>query len=300
MAHLDTIADREAEWSATADHLKSVIDKARAAVFALSVAGALLAAIASQMAAADPAAALVRDPRTWVAIAAAVCLAAATYFTQRLLGSERVTGWVRARAVAEGLNREAHRFATAAAPYGDPDRDKAAALLNEERTKIEKDAEDLLPKLVSPAGKGVAPRGPLTVDQYMQQRVDGQIESYYRPKAAAYAKAAKRLRTTEFWLALAAALITAAASVVGKIPLWFGVTLDIAAFTAVLTTIAGAVLAHVEASRYDFLAMTYLATARRLQDRKNGPRVPLSDFVNDCETIIAAENSSWIAKWTGR
>ncbi|HTF01150.1 MAG TPA: hypothetical protein VK621_21265, partial [Bradyrhizobium sp.] len=47
-------------------------------------------------------------------------------------------------------------------------------------------------------------------------------------------------------------------------PLW-GVQFDFAAFTAVLTTVAGAVLAHVEASRFDFLVTTYLATARGLR-----------------------------------
>ena len=77
-----------------------------------------------------------------------------------------------------------------------------------------------------------------------------------------------------------------------------GLPIDAAAFTAVLTTLAGAVLAHVEASRYDFLVMTYRATARRLQDRLDGSQQPWSDFVNDCENILATENTSWIAKWT--
>jgi len=65
----------------------------------------------------------------------------------------------------------------------------------------------------------------------------------------------------------------------------------------VLTTVAGAVLAHVEASRFDFLVTTYLVTARRLEDRKGGSREPFSALVTDCENIIATENMSWIAKW---
>jgi cytochrome c biogenesis protein CcdA len=100
----------------------------------------------------------------------------------------------------------------------------------------------------------------------------------------------------EFGLALVATLITAIASVTGKSIPAFGVGFDIAALTAVITTIAGALLAHVEASRFDFLVTTYLATARRLEDRKSGPQDPVSTFVNDCETIIATENMSWIAK----
>jgi len=58
------------------------------------------------------------------------------------------------------------------------------------------------------------------------------------------------------------------------------------------------VLAHVEASRFDFLVTTYLATARRLENRRNRSQEPWSDFVNDCENILATENTSWIAKWT--
>jgi hypothetical protein len=99
-------------------------------------------------------------------------------------------------------------------------------------------------------------------------------------------------------LALAATLITAAASVTPKVNLIFGVQFDIAALTAVLTTIAGAVLAHIEASRFDFLVTTYVAAARHLEDRGNGPNDPWSDFVTDCERILEAENNSWIAKWT--
>jgi hypothetical protein len=296
MAHLDVIADRQAEWSATANSLKSVIDRARRAVFVLSVLGALLAAVASQMGSTDPSAPE-SNARTWVAIAAAISLAVATFFSQRLLGAEHTNAWVRARAVSEALKREAYKFAAGAAPYDGADRDAAAALLDQERGRIEADGDDLLGLQVRATGPGSTPRAPLTPDEYVAQRVDGQIR-WYRDKADQYSRAARNLRWTEFGLALAATLITALASVVGKsIPL-FGMTWDIAALTAVLTTIAGAVLAHVEASRYDHLVMTYRAASRRLQDRKGSARPSWSGFVNDCESILSTENASWIAKWT--
>ena len=298
MAVLDTVADRQAQWSETANHLKSTIDDARWWVFALSVAGAILAAVASQMGgpATDAATISIGNPRSWVAIAAAVSLAFATFFTSRLLGSEHVTDWVRARAISERLKREAFRFAAAAAPYDDPNRAKAELALDDERKKIEDDGVDLLGKQVAATGKGSLPRGPLTQDEYIARRVKAQIE-WFNPKADKYQAIAARLRTIELILAAAATLITAVASVAGKSVLW-GVSFDFAAITAVLTTIAAAVLTHVEASRYDFLVMTYRATARRLQDRANRSHVPWSDFVNDCENFLAAENASWIAKWT--
>jgi hypothetical protein len=75
--------------------------------------------------------------------------------------------------------------------------------------------------------------------------------------------------------------------VTGKSVVW-GVTFDLAALTGVLITIAGAVLAHIEAQRYDFLVMTYRATARRLRERADCSQQLWSDFVDDCENILAA------------
>jgi hypothetical protein len=292
---LDTVADRQAGWSVTANKLKAGIDRARWAVFIFSVLGALLATLASQLGPlAGATLGAAADPRTWIAIAGALSLATATFFTQRLLGQEHITGWVRARAISEALKREAYKFAAGAAPY---DQANAESLLNAERQKIEDDGDDLIATLVSNPGTDSVPRSPLTLKQYVERRVDGQIK-FYNKRAGTYRTTATWLRRTEFGLALAATLITAIAGVTGKSTHIFGVQFDIAALTAVLTTIAGAVLAHVEASRFDFLVTTYLATARRLEDRKDGSHEPLSALVNDCENIIATENMSWIAKWT--
>jgi hypothetical protein len=294
MAVLDMVADRQAGWSVTANKLKMGIDRARWAVFIFSVLGALLATLASQLGppvGATPDAAYAADPRTWLAIAGALSLATATFFTQRLLGQEHITGWVRARAISEALKREAYKFAAGAAPY---DQANAESLLNAERQKIEDDGDDLIATLLTNPGTGSVPRGKLTEQQYVERRVDGQIE-FYKKRAGTYRTTATWLRRTEFGLALAATLITAIASVTGNHI--FSIKFDIAALTAVLTTVAGAVLAHAEASRFDFLVTTYIATARRLDDRKGGSREPLSAFVNDCENIIATENISWIAKW---
>jgi hypothetical protein len=140
------------------------------------------------------------------------------------------------------------------------------------------------------------PRARLTRDEYVQQRVRGQIAFY--SKAETYRTSATRLRRVKFVLALAATLITAVASVTGKSAPIFGISFDVAALTAVLTTIAGSVLAHIEASRFDYLVISYLATARRLEDQMNVAEGSWSDFVNACENIIATENASWMAKWT--
>jgi uncharacterized membrane protein YphA (DoxX/SURF4 family) len=296
MGALDTVADRQAGWSVTANRLKASIDRARWAVFIFSVLGAVLATLASQL---TPPAGVTSgisaaDLRTWLVTAGALSLATATFFTQRLLGQEHVVSWVRVRAISEALKREAYKFATGAPPYNQAN---SESLLNAERQKIESDGDDLIAMLVTNPGAGSVPRTTLTPKQYVERRVDEQIK-FNNKRAGDYRATATWLRRTEFGLALAATLITAIASITGKSTSIFGFPFDIAALTAVLTTIAGAVLAHVEASRFDFVVTTYLATARQLEDRKGGAQEPLSALVNDCETIIGTENLSWIAKWT--
>ena len=49
MTPLDYAADRQAVWSQTANMLKKRTDKVRLTVFGLSLAGAILAAIATQL-----------------------------------------------------------------------------------------------------------------------------------------------------------------------------------------------------------------------------------------------------------
>lgn len=295
MSILDTIADHQAGWSATANNLKARIDRARRAVFGFSIVGALLAAVASQWGSpAGAEASTWSNPRTWIALCGALSLAAATFFTQRLLAKEHITAWVRARAISEALKGEAYKYATGVEPYDQSNRD---GKLDAERQKIEQDGDDLLAHYVDDAGKGSVPRAPLSHDDYITRRVEDQIK-WYRKTGAKYQYKARLLRRIEFWLALAATLITAIASVTDKHTAVYGFVFDIAALTAVLTTVAGAVLAHVEASRFDYLVTAYFSTANRLENQKPAASGDWNSFVKDCEAILETENMAWIAKWT--
>ncbi|MGE5780929.1 MAG: DUF4231 domain-containing protein, partial [Hyphomicrobiales bacterium] len=271
---------------------KRRVEIARWVTFAFSILGALLAAIASQLN--DP-------PRMYFAIAGAVLLAAVSFVTSTLLGGLQITNWLRARTASEALKREAYKYATSVTPYDDPLKRDAA--LNMERERIERDVDDLLASAVSSAKAGSAPRDKLSRDEYLADRVREQIDRYYLPRANANKKIAVRLRWVEFSLAMAATIFTANVGVAGKE--LFGIKFDFVALTAVLTTIGGAVLAHIEATRCDFLVMTYRATARRLSaEMANTGDVNAlsaeqwSEFVNRCEAIISDENTSWAAKWT--
>jgi hypothetical protein len=292
MTAMAETADRQSLWSSTADVLKRRAEIARWVTLAFSILGALLAAIASQLN--DP-------PRMYFVLAGAVLLAVVSYVTSTFLGGAQITDWLRARTASEALKREAYKYATSVTPYDDPLKRDAA--LNMERDRIERDVEDLLASAVSSAKAGSAPRDKLSRDEYLAGRVREQIDRYYLPRANANKKIAVSLRWVQFSLAMAATIITANVGVAGKE--LFGIKFDFAALTAVLTTIAGAVLAHAEATRCDFLVMTYRATAKRLSaEMANTGDVNAlsaeqwSEFVNRCEAIISDENTSWAAKWT--
>jgi hypothetical protein len=298
MGALESTAIRQAGWSNTANGLKAKLDRYRWSTLVLSVLGALLAAIASQIPVELP------THRAWVAIAGAVSLAIATFLTARFGGPTSVSNWARARQAAEALKREGFKFAARAAPYDDPA--TADDLLNQERKATEDVVDYLIDKFEKADKVKGVPVATIAADEYIAKRVQGQID-YYENKAEDSRVIAGRLRNAEFALALLATILTAVVGVLPKYPLT-GLAFDFAAITAVLTTIGAAILSHIEAARYDFIVLTYRAAARHLRDAWDDlkgvvpgvPSKPWSEFVERCEAIIAAENNSWVAKWSGK
>lgn len=296
------VADRAVGWSVAADRLKQRQERARWWVFALSIGGALLAAVASQIPS-DGGAGL-RAWHTYVAMFGAGFLALATFLSSRFLGQAKSAAWVRARAASEALKREAFKFAARAEPYDNKDPAQAEALLRAEYEKINAATEKVAHPVDNPGRAGSSPREMMTPEQYRTSRIVNQAKAFYRPKADGYRKTATRLKRTEFVLAALATLITVYTGAVGKTAIAGGMSFDLAALTAVLTTVCGAILTHIESSRLDHLVDTYLATARRLEDHDLEFDAACKDatawskFVSRCEDIIAAENASWVAKWS--
>jgi SMODS and SLOG-associating 2TM effector domain 1/Protein of unknown function (DUF4231) len=289
-AQLQALAESQGKWSRTADRLKSGFQGTRWATFGFSITGALLAAIASQ----------VDDPlRGWLAATSAVLFAVVSFVTARRLGADQAMAWVRARAAAEALKREAYTYAAQAAPYDDEA--TRGALLRKAVQQIETGVDDLMGEQVqAPAGN--TPVENLSPAAYLDQRVRQQIDRFFEPKAATYQKTARNLRRIEFALALVTACITALLASRNK-NLIAGLNFDFVALTAVLTTVSGAIVSHIEASRYDFIVASYRAAARRLRDAwlnvpgdAVAPSPAWSAFVSECEAILSNENSSWVAK----
>lgn len=288
----------QAVWSETAGLLKAGIMAWRFRAALAGVVGALLETLAGSLAAAGGEWAFARAA---IALAGAVILAVVPYVLTTQAAPAKIRAWVRARCVSEALKEAIYRYLVKAPPFG---ADAQPADLIRRCQEVKAKALDLsgLAAASEPARKERPLE--LTLEAYVVQRVNDQIERYYLPKGRSNARHAARLHRLEFWLGLAAvvmgALSGAAAS--GGLP---GLAL-LGPWVAVVTTAGGAVTAHLAAGRFDHAAMTYFGTADRLRglrdewladpDRLAPARA--ARFVDDCEHAISTENEGWLADWT--
>jgi len=297
---VSTIWRRRVGWSRAADQLKRRVTYARVAALVLSSTGAMLGTMAATLFAGTP------HLRTACAASSAVLLALATFITANFLTVDAIRAWTRARSVSEAIKAEVYAFRAGAEPYGTGE---AAKTLQQKTSEVEEAARDLERHVAGAAVDTATPPPHLPPIEYVRQRIDQQIEGYYRKKARLFAQRQATLRGLEVGLGALATVIAALAAFSGgaiqqpgeSMPTGTGV----AAWVAVLTTLGAALAAHVAASRYDFLVMSYYATARRLEDLVNGWRsdgsptdaTAWSAFVHASETAISVENESWLAKW---
>ncbi len=282
-------------WSLTADRLKADLDRARSIVLLLGIATAALAVAATQVS---------QVSEGWgraVSVAAAVTAAVAVW-QQRRVTTDGVRVWTRARSASEALKSVIYtHLATVStqvrdgaddAPEGPP-----VIPVGEEARRIIEDVADLQRHTLGIDSDGKPLPEVHDVESYIALRVNQQIDTYYRPKAAVYEQRVRRLRTLGDLLGILAAALAAAAAAFG----WD----QLAAWVPVVTTAAGAMTAHIAAARYDHLVIGYLRTAQHLahlRDRYlDGGRGLVTDaraFVDECEAAISVENEGWMARWT--
>lgn len=289
---------RRVGWSRAADKLKRRVTYARVAALILSSTGAVLGTMAATLSAGKP------HWQTVCAATSAVLLAAATFITANFLTVNAVRAWTRARSVSEAIKAEVYAFSAGAKPYGSGD---AIKILQRKTSEVEEAARDLERHVAGVIIDTATPPPFLPPAEYVKQRVDQQVEGYYRKKARLYARRLATLRGFELGLGLLATVLAALAAFIGgatQQPTAAG-TNNTAAWVAVLTTLGAALAAHIAASRYDFLVMSYYATARRLEELANTWRsdgcladpTAWSAFVQASEAAISVENESWLAKW---
>ncbi|MGV9664613.1 DUF4231 domain-containing protein [Nocardia niigatensis] len=270
-------------WSRTACRLKHRLDRARITAFAATTIGALCTTATTTVLHSGGAA------RTGIAAVGAVCLALAAFVGIQYLTPDAVRAWTRARATSEGIKRLIFEFRAGA-------RTDVNALRHEVADIVAAVA-DLLPSVDTDAMPITPPPATLTPEAYVRQRIQGQIDDYYRPMARRYTQRTARWRRFAIALGMATALVAAAAALAPA----SGPT-ALAPWVAVLTTATANIAAYLTAQRYDYLAMTYLAAAHRLRnladDWAAGGLCDWPAFVSACESVIATENTAWMAKWT--
>ena len=280
----------QAEWSATANTLKSELSRWRLTILAALVIGALLGAVAFQF---DGGSAAQRG----AAIVGAVVLALVPVIRATKLSKAGLSEWTRARSASEALKHEVYAQATCTGRYRSEET-RSLELLGAKDAILDR-VKDLAPRVATIGAVDRLPPQQISLDGYLESRVGDQAQNYYRPKASEYAASLQRLRNVELVLALAGAGLLAIAA--------FGGWSSLAAWLGAFTTTAGAMTAHREAARFEPQIISYRAMARRLESlcAHWSERLAIGDLspddedqlVAECEAAISVENQSWMAAW---
>lgn len=276
-------------WAMTARRYKNEMARWRDIVLVLSIGGAILGMLSQQLRSS-------KELIPWISPAlgllSGAALGLAAYFTKEIFSPDREGRAVRARATAEALKSHAYLLATGVPPYD------TIAAPEEMFTKIEtirKAADSVAPLTITEQEKTSGmPSAPMSIDDYIKQRVDDQI-TYYSNQATANNKKLTTGRRLSFILGAVAVLLGLVAATNPSIAGWI----------AVIGTITAAIAARQYAARYQFLIISYHAAAEKLEalkarwaiERKTGAAAD-QRFILACEETISAENSGWMAEWT--
>jgi hypothetical protein len=165
-----------------------------------------------------------------------IIIALATFFTKEILSPERDRRWVRARSMAEALKSETYLFRAGVTPYDVPD--AAEHLLDRTKDLLAKVSDVQAATLSAEQQRERLPSSPLSVNDYITERIDDQINNFYVPRARQYEALLARTRGISLGLG-------AVATVLGVI----GMTGWTAGWVAVITTITTAIAAYLYAGR---------------------------------------------------
>ncbi|HEX8336699.1 MAG TPA: DUF4231 domain-containing protein [Pyrinomonadaceae bacterium] len=230
-------------------------------------------------------------PRSAFGAAAGVLAGVAGFLAREMLAPEREGRWLRARAAAEALKREAYLLAAGAPPYDGP---VTRALLDRGRRIVA--GVGGLREEAAPEGllQGMPPC-PLSADEYVTHRLDDQI-GYYRRVAGEHGAVVKRVRVLTAVFGVAGFALGALGG--GVAGVW----------VVVVTTLASSLAAYLYANRLQYLVGSYTAAARNLEALRDGWKTfgaeadedERARFILDCEAVLSAENQSWVAEWSRR
>ncbi|HEX8285623.1 MAG TPA: SLATT domain-containing protein [Pyrinomonadaceae bacterium] len=279
-------------WDETSESHRRSLARWRPAVLLTGVAGAVLGALSTPGAV----------PAAWTAafehwakppasfgVVGGVLLGLAAFFTREMLSPERESRLMRARAAAEAFKRESFLMAAKAPPY---DGEITPASLDRAKDILASTGGMEEVPLAGEKRRERMPRAPMPVEAYVAARLDEQM-NYYRSKAG-------RHRRVVRLVGYATVLLGALAVVLGYLGGPSGVWL------AVITSVSASLAAYLYARRLQYLVVSYLAAARNLEalratwgtsGKTDADTADRNQFILDCEKILSAENTAWIAEW---
>ncbi len=283
-------------WDSTSVALKNKLWSWRYIVLVLSIVGAILGTLSQQVDGWR-----ISGIPTWLSatlgVVSGVALGAASYLTKQVLNPGPESDAVRTRAAAEAFKREAYLLATGAPPYATATN---ADELLEKAQQIRAGVNNISPLAITgeQEQEGAPPVG-MSVDDYVKQRVVQQIDDYYLAQV--------RVNTQKLSAGRKISLALGALAIL--LGFWSARSASVAGWVAVIGTVTAAIAAYQYAGRYQFLNVSYQATADRLNWLKtkweiDGRRQPGDDakhaFIIAAEDAIATENSAWMAEWTSK
>jgi len=279
-------------WAVTSQRYKGEVSRWRNIVLVLSISGAILGTLSHQL----PTWGLAMAQSWWgpgLGFTSGVALGLAAFFTREIFSPDPEGRAVRARAAAEAFKSQAYLMATGAPPY---DTTSTQTDLYAKQDKVKKAVENLTSATLRPEQKlERIISAPMTVEDYVKQRVDDQI-MYFRNSAIANEKIIAN-STLLSWIFGGAGVVLG--FIATQRP-------SAAAWVAVIGTITAAIAAKQYSGRYQFLILTYQAAMEELEELKNrwdGEHKQLSvvadrKLILAVEQVISSVNSAWMLEWS--
>lgn len=225
-------------------------------------------------------------------LSSAATIGLATYFGKEIVNPYQEQSWIRSRSMAEALKSEIFLFLSNSPLY---DTDKKPAKLIGNVEELLKEIEDLPTEVISEEQKRKGlPTEDLTVEEYIENRVNDQINNFYRPRSDELKQKMKRNKNIGLSLGLFSVLLGV-----------LGSTGWTAGWIAVISTVTVSITAFAYAGRYQYLIISYQTTTDKLErlralwDSKGMTDTDTDErnkFIRECEEVISIENSSWMAE----
>ncbi len=222
-----------------------------------------------------------------------ILLSIAAYAGSNILSKDLEESQITCKSTAEAFKSLAYLYALRVAPFH-----TSASVFERIETLISSSNEEVSAIIPDKRErrKGMLHPG-FTIDQYVKERVKGNIFGYYLPSAEKNQRRViigRRLTLTLGILGAAFGVIAGSGTVWSSyFAVWVGF----------LSATAGAIASFISTNRFKLLVVSYQATARKLQmmmvrwnQLNRNDLHGIMDFVRRCEEIIAIESSAWMAE----